>query len=105
MCDVRREIRDTFTHRYLYIGEAKQNTNTCMQSQGQWRTQKVSEGGPKFRHNRVTLQINLGSAEGTTVIGWSGGMQWKHFAKLHLKFSCILEASFSIMLLRDLLEE
>ena len=42
---------------------------------GQWRTQKVSEGGPKFRHNRVTSQINfIGSAEGTTVLEWSRGM-------------------------------
>ena len=37
----------------------------------QWRTQKVSEGGPNFRHNRVTSQINLESAEGTTIIGSS----------------------------------
>ena len=39
----------------------------------------------KFGHNRVTSQINLGSAEGTTIIGWSGGMPRKNFAKLHLK--------------------
>ena len=51
----------------------------------QWRTPKVSERGPKFCHNRVTSQINLGSAEGTTIIGWSGGMPQKIFAKLHLK--------------------
>ena len=51
----------------------------------QWRTQKVSEGAPKFCHNRVTSQINLGSAEGTTIIGWSGGVPRKTFAKLHLK--------------------
>ena len=31
----------------------------------QWRTQKVPEGWPKFRHNRMTSQINfMGSAEG-----------------------------------------
>jgi len=36
----------------------------------QWRTQKISEGGAKFRHNRVTSQINFrGSAEGTTNLG------------------------------------
>ena len=29
-------------------------------------------GGPKFCHNRVTSQSNLGSAEGTTIIEWSG---------------------------------
>ena len=51
----------------------------------QWRTQKVSKGGPKFRHNPVTSQINLGSAEGTTIIGWSGGIPRKNFAKLHLE--------------------
>ena len=51
----------------------------------QWRAQKVSEEGPKFCHNRVTSQINLGSTEGTTIIGWSGGMPRKNFAKLHLK--------------------
>ena len=32
-------------------------------------------GRPKFRHNRVTSQINFrGSAEGTTILGASGGM-------------------------------
>ena len=49
------------------------------------RTQNVSEGGPKFCRNRVTSQINLESAEGTTIIGWSGSMPRKNFAKLHLK--------------------
>ena len=40
----------------------------------QWRTQKVPEGWAKF-HNRVTSQINFrGSAEGTTILGVSGGM-------------------------------
>jgi len=35
----------------------------------QWRTQTISEGG-KFRHNRVTSQINFtGSAEGATIQG------------------------------------
>ena len=54
---------------------------------GQWRTQKVFEGVPKFRHNRATSQINLGSAEGTTIIGWSGGMPRENVVKLHLKIS------------------
>ena len=66
--------------------------------------------GEKFRQNRVTPQFNfMESAEGTTFLGWLGGMPWENIAKLHLKiayaFSCILEASFRIMLLRDLLEE
>jgi len=41
----------------------------------QWRTQKISEGGSKFRNNRVTSQINYrGSAEGTTILaGFLGG--------------------------------
>ena len=55
-------------------------------------------GGPMFRHNRVTSQMNLGNAEGMTIIGWSGSMPRKHFAKLHLKYAflCILEASFGM---------
>jgi len=41
----------------------------------QWCTQKISGGKAKFRHNRVTSQINFrGSAEGTTIPGMSGGM-------------------------------
>ena len=52
----------------------------------------------------VTNQL-WGSAEGTTILGGSGGMPRENFEKLHLKYAflCILEASFSIMLLRDLL--
>ena len=50
----------------------------------QWRTQKVSRGA------KVLLQINLGSAEGTTIIGWSGDMQRKIFAKLHLKIRILV---------------
>ena len=64
-------------------------------------------GGQKFRRT-VMQQINImESAEGKTIVGWSVGMLRKKFAKLHQKyaFSCILEASFNIMLLRDLLEE
>jgi len=35
--------------------------------------QKISEGRAKFRHNRVTSQINFrGSAEGTTILGGPG---------------------------------
>jgi len=52
----------------------------------QWRTQKIFEGGSSFRHNRVTSQSNFrGSAEGTTILGGSGGMPQEYFAKLHLK--------------------
>ena len=46
--------------------------------------------GPRFCHTRVTSQINLGSAEGTTIIGWSGGMLRKNFAKLHLKIRILV---------------
>ena len=43
-------------------------------------------GWGKFRHNRVTSQINFrGSAEGTTIIGGPGAYPWENFAKLHLK--------------------
>jgi len=53
-------------------------------------------GGTKFRHNRVTLQINFaGSAEGTTILGGPKGMSRKNFENLHLKIR--------IFLLRDLL--
>jgi len=48
----------------------------------QWRTQKISEGG-KFRYNRVTSQINFrGRAEGTTILGGSGGMPSGKFCKI-----------------------
>ena len=40
-------------------------------------------GGAKFRHNRVTSQINFrGSAEGTTILGKSGGMIPGKFCKI-----------------------
>ena len=64
--------------------------------------------GLKFRRTDVMPQINImESAEGKIIVGWSGGMFRKKFAKLHQKyaFSCILETRYSIMLLRDLLEE
>jgi len=53
--------------------------------------------GAKFRHNRVTSQINFrGSAEGTTILGGPGTCPRENFAKLHLKYAflCILEANF-----------
>jgi len=41
----------------------------------QWRTQQIFREVAKFRHNRVTSQINFrGSAEGTTILGVSGVM-------------------------------
>ena len=52
----------------------------------QWRTQKISDGGSKFRHNRVTSQINFrGSAESTTIQGGPGACPQENFAKLHLQ--------------------
>ena len=40
-------------------------------------------GGLKFRRT-VTPQINImESADGKTIVGWSGGMLWKKFEKLH----------------------
>ena len=51
----------------------------------QWRTQKISEGA-KFRHNRVTSQINFrGSAEGTPILGGPRPCPRENFGKLHLK--------------------
>jgi len=42
--------------------------------------------GGKFRHNRVTSQINFrGSAEGTTILGGPGACPRENLAKLHLK--------------------
>jgi len=61
----------------------------------QWRTQKISEGEAKFRHNRGTSQINFrGSVEGTTILGGSGAFPLENFAKLHLKI-CIFVHSGS----------
>jgi len=52
----------------------------------QWRAQKISEGRGKFRHNRVTSQINFrGSAEGSTILGGPEACPRENFAKLHLK--------------------
>jgi len=44
----------------------------------QWRTQKISEGGAKFRHNRVTSQINFR----TTIVEGSGSMPPGKFGKI-----------------------
>jgi len=64
----------------------------------QWRTQKISEGEAKLRHNRVTSQINFrGNSEGTRILAVSGGMPPGRFSKITPKnthFLCILEASF-----------
>jgi len=40
-------------------------------------------GRAKFRHNRVTSQINFrGSAEGTTIVGETAGMPQEKFCKI-----------------------
>ena len=40
---------------------------------------------PYFRHNHVTSQINfMGSAEVTTILGWSGGIPLCSFLLLKL---------------------
>jgi len=55
-------------------------------ARAQWRTQKISEGGAKFRRNRVTSQITFrGSVEGTTILGSPGACPRENFAKLHVK--------------------
>ena len=49
--------------------------------------------GPKFCHNCVTSQINFkGSAVGTNILGWSGDMPRKNFAKLSLKIRIFLHS-------------
>ena len=77
--------RFCFTLDYDFLKSRLAHFNAEIVCLEQWRTQKVSEWGSKFRHNRVTSQINLRSGEGMTIIGWSGGMPRKNFAKLHLK--------------------
>jgi len=58
----------------------------------QWRTQKISEGA-KFRHIRVTSQINVkGSAEGTTILRGPGACPRENFAKLHLKMRVFMHS-------------
>jgi len=57
--------------------------------------------GAKFRHNRVTSQINFrGSAEGTTFLGSPGDAPGKILQNYASKYA-FLEASFSILLSRD----
>jgi len=65
-------------------------------SSDQWRTQKIPDEGGKFRHNRLTSQINFR----TTILGESGGMPPGKVCKitpknthLHLKI-CMLFISF-----------
>ena len=49
--------------------------------------------GAKFRHNHVTSQINfMGTAEGMTILGWSGGMSLCSLFLLKL-----LESDFSFL--------
>jgi len=42
-----------------------------------------SRGASKFRHNRVTSQINFR----TTIVGGSGACPRENFAKLHQKYA------------------
>jgi len=78
----------------------------CVSSSGVGYAENF-RGGAKFRYSRVTSQINFrGSAEGTTILGGSRGMPSGKFCKITPKnkaFLCILETSFSTLLLRDLL--
>jgi len=57
----------------------------------QWRTQKISEGVAKFRHNRVTSQINFrGSAEG--ILEGSGSMLPGKFCKITPKMRIFMHS-------------
>ena len=44
---------------------------------------KFSIGGLKFRRTVTPQIIVMESAEGKTIVGWSGGTLRKKFAKLH----------------------
>ena len=47
----------------------------------------------KFLGAKVSLKINfMGSAEGTTILGWSKSMPRKNFAKLHLKIRIFMHS-------------
>ena len=63
----------------LNESEFSNKINICIQ----WRTQKVSIGGLKFRRTVTPQIIVMESAEGKTIVGWSGGTLRKKFAKLH----------------------
>ena len=65
--------------------------------------EKVFKGGGQVRHNLVTSQINLMEVPKARPFLGVRGMPPENFEILHLKdvFLCILETSFSIMLLRD----
>ena len=68
-------------HKILNESEFLNKINICTQ----WRTQKVSMAGLKF-YRTVTPQINImKSAEGKTIVGWSGGMLRKKICKITLK--------------------
>ena len=72
------------------IASVKRSGNFSLQFDETVAYAESFRGGPRFFHNCVTSQINLGSAEGTTIIGWSGGMPRKNFAKLHLKIRILV---------------
>ena len=60
-------------------------------------TESFRGEGTKFRHNRVTSQINfMESAEGTIILGWSGGISRKNFAELHLKILLLKLLGFAL---------
>jgi len=51
-------------------------------------------GWAKFRHNRVTSQINFrGSAEGTTTLGGPGACPRGNFSKLHLEIHIFVHSA------------
>ena len=52
-----------------------------------------SERWAKVCHNRMTSQINyMWSAEDTTILGWSGDMPRKNFAKLFRKIRIFVDS-------------
>ena len=71
------------------IASVKRSGNFSLQLDETVAYAESFRGGQGF-FTIVTSQINLGSAEGTTIIGWSGGMPRKNFAKLHLKIRILV---------------
>jgi len=65
----------------LCVGSETNKLNSIKSKQ--WLTPKISEGGGKVSSQCVTSQINFrGSAEGTTIIGGSGGMPPRKVCKI-----------------------
>ena len=72
------------------IASVKRSRNFSLQLDETVAYAESFQGGPRFCHNSVTSQINLGSRPVGQIIGWSGGMPRKNFAILHLKIRILV---------------